>query len=94
MGRRGRVDDEAAHVADVRHVAVQDKPLHELLAGIEPADDLEGEHAAGSARRVLLAEGMPRARGQPRVVDRDHLRTCLEPRRDRERVVNVTFHAQ
>ena len=44
----------AAHVADVGHVAVQLERLDERLAGLEAALDLEGEHRAGAARRVLL----------------------------------------
>jgi hypothetical protein len=37
----GRVDDQAAHVADVGHVAVQLQRLDELLAGLLAADDVE-----------------------------------------------------
>ena len=49
-GRR-RVDHQAAHVADVGHVAVQLQRLDEPLAGLEAALDLEGEHGAGALRQ-------------------------------------------
>src|SRR6478735_1710322 len=52
--RRGRVDHERTHVTDVRDVAVQGEGLDELLARVESARDLEGEHRAGAAGRVLL----------------------------------------
>ena len=48
--RRGRVDHQAAHVADVGHVAVQLERLDEALAGLDAALDLEGQHGAGALR--------------------------------------------
>ena len=59
-GRRG-VDDQAADVADVGHVAVQLQRLHELLAGLAAAVQLEGEHRAGA--RGARTSAAPRASG-------------------------------
>ena len=41
MRRRCRMNDEAAHIADVRDVAVQLERLDELLPGFEPALQVE-----------------------------------------------------
>ncbi len=43
VGGRGRMDDQRADVADVGHVAVQSQRVHELLARVHTAGDLEGD---------------------------------------------------
>ena len=58
VGGRRRVDDQAAHVTDVGHVAVQLERLDEPLAGLDAALDLEREHRAGA---VAAAYFWPRA---------------------------------
>ena len=60
--RAGRVDHEAAHVADVGHVAVQLERLDELLAGLQAALDLERQdRAVALAAAVLLGPLVPLA---------------------------------
>ena len=57
--RRGRVDDQAADVADVGHVAVQLERLDELLAGLDAAVQLEGR--APRRRPSARTSAAPRA---------------------------------
>jgi hypothetical protein len=60
------VDDEAAHVADVGHVAVQLEPFDELLAGLQAALDLERQHGAVPlAAAELLGPLVPLLSGSP-----------------------------
>ena len=62
VGRAGRMDHEAADVADVGDVAVQREPLDELLAGLDAPDDLEREHRA-VALAAAVASSPARATG-------------------------------
>ena len=94
VGRRRRMDHEAAHVADVRDVAVQLEGLDERPAGLDPALDLEGEHGTGAQRGVLAAQLVPGAAGQPGVVDRLDLVAALQPLGDRLGVGDVALDAQ
>src|SRR5690606_34311225 len=63
-----RVDDERAHVADVRDVGVQLQGGDERLPGLAAAVELERQDRTRAARQVLLRTRVPRARGQARVV--------------------------
>ena len=47
----------AAHVADVRHMAVQRRGPRRSGAGLQAAGDLEGEDGTGALRGVLLGAG-------------------------------------
>ncbi len=94
VGGRGGVDDEAAHVADVGHVAVQLERLDEPLAGRCAAGDLEGEDGAGSLGCVLEGTRVPRAALEPRVGDADHLVATLQPGGDGDGVLHVPLHPQ
>jgi hypothetical protein len=70
------VDHEAAHVADVRDVAVQLEPADEALPGLAAALDDERDDAAEAlAAAVLLGALVPRARLETGVVDALHLVT-------------------
>ncbi|GMA89205.1 hypothetical protein GCM10025868_44550 [Angustibacter aerolatus] len=94
VGRRRRVDHQAAHVADVRDVAVRLERLHEALPGLETADDLEGQHRARTARRVLARVLAPRAALEAGVRDPLDLVATLEPGGDGLGVGDVPLDAQ
>ena len=94
VGRRGRMDHEAAHVADVRDVAVQLERLDERSARLGPALDLEGEHGTGAQRGVLAAQLVPRAARQSGVGDLLDLVAALEPLGHRLGVGDVPLDAQ
>ena len=93
--RAGRMDDEAAHVADVGHVAVQLECLDEALAGFQTALDLERQHRAEAPTAAQLpAPLVPAVVRQPGVVDRQHLTLADEVLGDLLGVLLVPFHAQ
>src|SRR5665648_62145 len=91
---RGGVDDQRAHVPDVRNVRVQLEGVDERLAGLCATLDLEGEHRTGPLRCVLLGVGVPPAGRQPRVVHADDVVARLEPLGHPLGVCDVALDAQ
>src|SRR4051812_33197437 len=89
--RRGRVDDQAPDVADVRDVAVELERVDESATRVRPALDLEREHSARAARGVLLGEGVPRAALEAGVGDALDLVPTLQPARHRLSVLHVAL---
>src|SRR6185312_5541124 len=59
---RGRVDDEAAHVADVGDVAEQAHVVDEGAARIHTALEVERQNRADAARGILVRRAIPGAR--------------------------------
>src|SRR5690606_3732407 len=95
VGRRGRVDGEAAHVADVGDVAVQGQRLDEALAGLLAALDDERRHrpeapTPGEARGPLVP-GRVRVPGE---LDAADLRVVGQELDDLAGVVVVPLDAQ
>ena len=88
------MDDQRAHIADVRDMTVQIECFDEPLAGIDATVDLEGKDSTGSLRRILAAELVPRAARQARIVHRDDLRMQLKPFGDLLRILDMTIDAQ
>ena len=72
VGGRCRVNHQGAHVADVGDVTVQFERVHERLAGLNTAGQLERQNSSGSLGCQLLCPLVPRRTGQPRVVDGQH----------------------
>src|SRR5271165_2155085 len=56
MGGRGRVQDQAARVADVGEMREQPHVLDQPDAGVIPAPDAEREHGASPFRQIFLRE--------------------------------------
>src|SRR5690349_11767363 len=54
MGRRRRVDDQRARVADIGEVAEELDTFHNLYTGFVAPFDAEREYRAGAARHVFL----------------------------------------
>ena len=89
------MDHQAAHIADVCHVAVQVERLGEPLAGFATALQHERDHrSVAASAEVLLGALVPRARGKTRVVDALDGRLTLQELHDLGGVRPVAVHAQ
>ena len=94
VSRRCRVDDEAAHVTDVRDVAVQLQSLGELLTRIAAALHVERDDRTKAATlEVLLRALVPRARRESRPRHAFDLRVLGQVLGDLCRIRPVTLHA-
>src|SRR6056297_3008614 len=88
------MDDQRAHVTDIRYVRMQLQSFDETLAGLQATDDLETQHTSAAQRRVLLRQGIPGARSQSGVVDGLDLITSLQPLRHGLRAIAMPLHTQ
>ena len=91
MGRGCRMDDQAAHVADVGEMAEQADPVDERATGVNPALQFEGEHGSHPLRGVLFRQCVPGAGRQAGVVDGRDVIVAVEPLRDRLGVLDVAL---
>ena len=94
MCRRGRMDDQAARIADIGEMAEQLDVADQRDAGVIAALEPEREHGARAFRHIALGERVELIAGQPRVVDPGDLVVGGEPGGDRKRVVAMALHAK
>ena len=67
MRGRSRVNDERAHITDIRQVGEQLECIDECLARLAPAAQVEGEHRACALRCVFLCALIVGRAGQTRI---------------------------
>ena len=95
MGGTRRVDHEAAHVTDVRHVAVQLARLNELLAGVYTALHFEGDDRAGADPVAVLLRALePGAVSKTSKSDRLDFVVCDKVLSNGLRVREMALHPQ
>eukprot|EP01136_Pigoraptor_vietnamica_P015579 Opistho-1_new@58924 len=94
MRGAGRVDHQAAAIADIGEVAEDLESFDKGLALLAMALDVEAEHRAGAARQQLLRQYMAGVRLQHRVADARHQRVAGEKSHDFFGVGHVARHAQ
>ncbi len=94
MRRRGRMNDEAADIADVGEMREQPQRRDERDAGLISTFEAEREHGARPLGNETLGQRMIGARGQTGIVHPGDLVVLLEPGRDFEGVVGVALHPQ
>ena len=93
MSCRGRMDDQAARVADIGEMAEQLDVADQRDAGVIAALEPEGEHGARAFWNIPLGQCMELVVRQPRIIDPGDLVVGREPGGDRERVVAMALHA-
>ena len=94
MRRRGRVQDQAARVADVGEMREQLARLDHANARLVAAIDAEGEDRAGALGQVLLGQCVVRVGRQPGVRHPGDLGVRGEPFGDRLGVGAMALHAE
>jgi hypothetical protein len=95
---RGRMDDQAAHVADIGQVREKMERLDEALAIFTHlrafALEAEGENGARSLRQIFLRERVIGMAGQAGVGNPGDVFVLLQVAGDLLRVADVAIHAQ
>lgn len=94
MRGAGRVDDQAANIADVDELTEQLGAIDERAARSHATLQIEGHDRPRAARQILLRCGMEGARRQTRVVDLLDLVPGLQPFGERLRIRDVAFQPQ
>ena len=94
VGGAGRVDHQAAAVADVGQMAEHLQRLDEGLALFAAALEVEAEHRAGAARQQLLRQRVAGVGLQQRVADAGHEGVAGQELDHLGGVVHVPRHAQ
>src|ERR671910_349587 len=95
VGSRGRVDDQALRVADVREQAVQLQPVYEPLAFLQTTVYPEAEDCAVEPGAVVLAGDLVRGViREPGIVDPGDPRVILEELGDGHGVLRVALHPE
>ena len=94
VGGGGRVDHQAALIADVGHMAMELESLHKRPTRFDAALDFEGQHPGAAQGRVLASELMPGTAFQAGVVDRKHLGALFEPAGNGQGIGGVPLDAQ
>jgi len=89
----GRVDDEAAHISDVREVTEEVHRVDEHLPRRATAHGAEGEDGAGTRWQVARGSLVVGVIGKPRVVDPCDSWVLVQPLRNRPGIGDVLSHA-
>ncbi len=94
VGGGGRVDHQAARVAEIGHMGEQFQAVDEFDDGIIAALERHGEEAAGAFGAVCFDAVMDRRGFQPGIGHCLNIVIFLKPFRDFHRVLNVFLHPQ
>src|SRR5215475_5743142 len=94
MGRRCRMDNEGARIADVGEMREKRDVGNKLYTGVISALQSEGEHSPTAVRDIFFCKSVIFVPRQSRVADPCDFRTLRQPLGYGERVVAMTLHAQ